>query len=546
MNLTKRLKGWLVANFGTKPDSTDDEFKMAAGMAMVEGKLSGEKYVELTKEEDEDEVNEFSEKLDKMTDSIDKLTTVLTPKEKEVSEEKEVEAETKEVEEEITEEKKVTLEKEKQMDGTISKMIASQGGTPDDANVDPKIRVKSAIESYGSTKTAMLYPKMTKAGTSHPLAGKQVMSHGRPLDTPSELKYALGGVWMKFCLAAATPRIAGNPQRAYEMLSEHEKGLFHHLVENEEWDATVKEGQPRSVKGYRGGVKVLIDDAISGGFEAAPIVFDDLAIETPQLYGELWPLINEVPLPRGRRVEGVSIGTLTVAWGGVDATAIALFNTAGYVAAFDTTVYRCQGAVQIGLDFMEDTPLNFGQTMGRQFGESLLVSLDDCVATGNGATQPQGIMNAAGTTVVAFGGATTLGAYETLLSSIHKREHKPNVMNSLVFCGTYVSYWRARGLNVTAADQRRLAGGEGDQGGYMSYKWMGQPYKINESLTNAQIFCAILARYRGYRRKGFTLRTSTEGDTLIRANEMLITFTARYGGQLERGACASRTITAPV
>lgn len=80
----------------------------------------------------------------------------------------------------------------------------------------------------------------------------------------------------------------------------------------------------------------------------------------------------------------------------------------------------------------------------------------------------------------------------------------------------------------------------------MSYKWMGQPYKINESLTNAQIFCAILARYRGYRRKGFTLRTSTEGDTLIRANEMLITFTARIGGQLERGACASRTITAPV
>ena len=544
MKVTKKLKGWLVANCEVKPDSTEDEFKMATGMAMVDGKLATEKYVELTKEEDEDEVNEFSEKLDKMTNSIEKLTTVLTSKE-EVKEEKEVETETKEVEDEVTEEKKVAPEKEKQMSGTISKMIASQGGTPDDVNADPKVRVKKAIESYGSTKTAMLYPERTKAGTFHPLAGKQVMSHGRPLDTPSELKYALGGTWMKFQLASATPQIAGNPQRAYEMLSEHEKGLFHHLIENEEWDATVKDGHPRSTKGYRGGVKVLLDDAISGGFEAAPIVFDDLAIETPQLYGELWPLINEVPLARGRRVEGVSIGTVTVGWGGVDATPIALFNTAGYVAAFDTTIYRCQGAVQIGLDFMEDTPLNFGQTISRQYGESLLVSLDDCVATGNGATQPQGIMNAAGTTVVAFGGATSLGAYETLLSSIHKREHKPNVMNSLVFCGTYVSYWRARGLNVTAADQRRLGGGESDQGGYMSYKWMGQPYKINESLANTQIFCAILTRYRGYRRKGFTLRTSTEGDTLIRANEMLITFTARYGGQLERGACAATTVTAP-
>ena len=74
---------------------------------------------------------------------------------------------------------------------------------------------------------------------------------------------------------------------------------------------------------------------------------------------------------------------------------------------------------------------------------------------------------------------------------------------------------------------------------------MNRPFKINESLTNAQIFYGIMARYRMYRRKGLTVRTSTEGDTLIRANELLIAVMARYGGQVERAACFGVTTTAP-
>jgi len=236
---------------------------------------------------------------------------------------------------------------------------------------------------------------------------------------------------------------------------------------------------------------------------------------------------------------------VTGGWGGVDATPIALFATAGYVAAFDTTIFRWEGAIVIGLDFLSDTPIDFGGTITRQYGERLLEDLDDVIATGNGVNQPQGIMNAAGTTAVAFGGATTLGAYETMLFSVAKNEHKPNVKASATFCGTETSYSRARGLNVTAADQRRLGGGEAGQGDYTSYRWMGRNYAINESLANTQIFYAIMKRYRMYRRKGFTVRTSTEGSTLIRANEMLVSVTARYGGQLERGACAAVTNTAP-
>ena len=68
---------------------------------------------------------------------------------------------------------------------------------------------------------------------------------------------------------------------------------------------------------------------------------------------------------------------------------------------------------------------------------------------------------------------------------------------------------------------------------------------ISTILANTQVFYAILARYRMYRRRGLVIRTSTEGDTLIRRNELLIVAMARYGGQLERGACAAVTTTAP-
>lgn len=533
LKITKELRDWLVADRKTAEDATEDEFRTDAGKAFAEGALTPEKYLELTKDEKVDEANGFAKKLDRMADGLADLTKVLT--------------EQKEKTEESKGEKKIDLGGNERHDDLedISKMISENGGTPTEFD-EAKVRVKSVKEAFSTIKTAAVYPMRTTKGTPHLFAGEPVVHHGRALDVPSDFDKALAGAWAKFQLASVTPRIAGNADLAWRALPEIDKRLLHHLCAEGMWDATEDHGKPRMEKGYHGGTKQLIDDVISGGFEAAPIVFDDLVIETPLLYGELWPLVNEIPLARGRRVEGVWIGTVTGGWGGVDATNIGLFGTAGYVAAFDTTIYRWQGAVLIGLDFMSDTPIDFGATITRQYGERLLEDLDDVVATGNGLTQPQGIMNAAGTTAVAFGGVTTLGAYETLEFSVHKRELKnPQNDRTYVFCGTDTSYSRARGLNVTAADQRRLGGGEANQGDYRSYRWMGRPFKINESLANTQLFAAVLARYRAYRRKGFTVRTSTEGATLIRANEMLITVMARYGGQLERGACAGVCTTAP-
>jgi len=250
------------------------------------------------------------------------------------------------------------------------------------------------------------------------------------------------------------------------------------------------------------------------------------------LTGELFPLVFTVPIDRGRRVEGVRTLNLTGAWGGIDATNIALFNTALYVVAFNTTIHRWQAAVQVGLDFLSDTPIDFGAHLTAQMGERLAEDLDDAIAAGNGTTAPEGVIVCATIGTVNWGGATSIGNYEALRFGVSKQEHTPAVKNSAVFCGTETSYMRARALPVGGADARRLFGMN-----YDTYSIMERPYKINGALANTQVFYALMGRYRMYVRRGLTVRTSTEGDTNIRGNLLLITATARYGGQMERGAC---------
>jgi HK97 family phage major capsid protein len=328
------------------------------------------------------------------------------------------------------------------------------------------------------------------------------------------------------------------------MLSDHEKSLLCYLAEEEQWDNSV-DGKFRTIKGYPGGIKALIDDATSGGLEAAPIVFDDRVIEAPLLYGELYPLVNEITLDRGRRIEGVSVSTVSGSWGGVDDTAISLFTTTSFVAAFDTTVFRWQGSVKIGLDFLSDTPIDFGKIITTQYGERLLEDLDDVIADGNGTTQPEGIMQSGGTAVT-WSSATSLGNYESLRFSVHKREHQGNMKRTAIFCGNETTYMRAKAIPVGTTDARRVFGsGNFGTSGLDDYQIMDRPFKINETLANTEVFYAIMSRYRMYRRKGFTVRQSTEGDTLIRDNELLIIVMARYGGQLERPACAGIVSDAP-
>ncbi len=553
MNLTEALKNWLVDKKGIDKDASDDEFNRAFAEALSDKSLSLEDCVELSKEPDDEDATEIAKHFTTLASGITETNTLLKSmieagKGGEEETNKETNKEGGKEEETPTKGKIPTGTKKVDIAG----IVASQGGTPTetDDNKDAKIRVKEAAEMYDTSRKSMSFPTHTAKGRTHQLAGERVKDCGRPLDEPSEQDAALAGAWAKFQIAAACSKVAGTAARAWEIMPEHDKNLLHHLTEKGMWDDSLDPdvtGRPRlrTRKGYGGGMKALIDDATSGGLEAAPIVFDDMVITTPLLYGELYPLVNTVPLSRGRRVEGLSTATVTGSWGGVDDTAISLFDTASYVSAFDTTIFRWEGAIRIGLDFLSDTPIDFGRHITGQYGERLMEDLDDVIAVGNGTTQPEGVINKSGATSISFGGATSIGNYESLRFGVVKAEHRANVRASAVFCGTETSYSNVMALNVGTNDARRLFSMAEQGPTYDGYTIMSRPYKINESLSNQQIFYAILARYRMYRRKGLAIRTSTEGDTLIRRNEMLIVAMARYGGQMERGAACAVVTNAP-
>lgn len=538
MRLTHKMRKWLVDECEVKATSTEDEFKKAAGTALAAGTLTAEKLMELSTTKEDEEADEVSGLFKGIADAISGLKSTI---EGDKGTKKEPEGEKKT-------EPTGTKGGEKHTPSMLEKMVTRFAPSMDDESVDGEkafsVRVKEAAEQYTDTKSTMTFPAYTEKGKPHPLAGQPVMdfSEGtsRKMDTPSDLDKAIAGAYAKFVVQMARVKSRG---LAFSQMPQHDRELLCYAMEKSNWSGASDGGDYADIKNRRltpSEQKALIDDATSGGLEAAPIVFDDQVIQAPLLNGELFPLVNQVPLDRGRRVEGVATGTVTGSWGGVDDTAVSLFNTASYVTAFDTTIFRWEGAIRIGLDFLSDTPIDFGAHITAQYGERLLEDLDDVIATGNGTTQPEGIMTKSGTTSVSFGGSTSIGNYESLRFGVAKNEHKANVKASAVFCGTETSYQRARAIPVGSSDARRLGGMD-----YDSYSWMQRPYKINESLSNEQIFYAILARYRMYRRRGLSMRQSSDGDTLLRANEMLLVALARYGGQLERGAVAAVTSTAP-
>lgn len=552
MKLTEAMKAWLIENCDVKKDATDDEFRAAVGVALAEGKLTPVKLAELSQTKETQEANAFATQLDGLGKSLATLTELLADRKATEKEETPPETESKDKETETKEtETKETKPKTKGMKPLtdLHKLLSSVDPERDD---DIDVRVKEAAEMYDSSTKSLTYPALMKeaGGDSrpHPFGGQPVREFGlsgRALNEPSERDKAVVGAYAKFLVSKARNR---SSTLAFHSLPSHDKELLLYAMDKMSWggDSAGRDdyNDIDNRKLTPTEQKAVIDDSTSGGLEAAPIVFDDMVIQTPLLYGELFPLVNVVNLDRGRRVEGVSTGTVTGSWGGVDASAITLFTTTSYVAAFDTTIYRWQGAIQIGLDFLSDTPIDFAAHITAQYGERLLEDLDDVISAGNGTTQPEGVMNC-GATAVAFGGSTTIGGYESLRFGVAKAEHKANVRNTAVFCGNETSYSRARALSVGGSDARRLFGMDHFNTQAGGYTIGGGAYKINEALANTQIFYVILARYRMYRRRGLTIRSSTEGDTLIRNNEMLLVAMARFGGQMERSAAASLTTTAP-
>lgn len=470
--VTKRVREFLVKNHGLAENATDDAAKSLCLDLVAKGDLDTQKLRELT----EKDANE----------SEQRLTAVV---EKAVSQ---------------------------AIGSTQPRTYTGGGPTPDavfgggmiEGKSGNHIRVKAAGEMYDHTKYVCKHAK-----TGMPVHDEQ----GRLVETVSEYERARIGVYFKW-LAGRN----GIPV----VLTEHERGLWAEMLEKDHWVGKVGSEWSNRIDNYY--IKALVSDSTSGGLEINPIYFDSAVITKPLLTGELYPSVNIQEVPRGARIEGASIGNPTVVWGTNEPTAQTLFNSDSLVAAIDTTIHTVSCFVEVGRDLMSDSPVAIGQVLEENIGARMSEELDRVIAVGDGVSEPEGIFTASGigvaTTENGNAGAPTVADYEELLFTVGKQYRKSP---RCAWIGNDTTYSRARGIAVDSTDQRRVFGMD-----HESYMLFSRPFKINNNVANTDCAFGDLSRYRMYRRQGFGVEMSKEGDTLLRRNTLLIGVRGRFGGRV--------------
>ena len=540
MKLTQATKNWLIENAGVSKDASDEEFQQAAAAALVSGKLDHAKYAELQKSPE-------SNSADKLVAGI--VAGVSGAISKALEEKFGNSAEPKasvQTADQIVKSAGATA------GGPVAGGTGTVGGGDGEGAAAKAIadgagksapRLISVKEMYRTNRSDLTYQKDGK----HPaLAGRAVTSFGgRQMYEGSELDKAICGAWFKRMVQAGGVSQFGTPP--WLRMTDHDRELikyaahetnFTGLIGGEWEDKGASKVDNRRLA--QGEVKTLLDDATSGGLEIVPIVFDDMIITYPLLFGELFPLVRLVDIARGRRIEGASVNNVTFTSGIAEGTAITPLTTTAFIAAFDTTIYNAVGAIELGLDFQADSPVAIGDMVIESYGRAALNWLDIQIALGDGTTEPQGIMNASGVTDTDWGAdAATVSDYEGLLFGVPKEYREASMRSRQVFCANETTYRRARGISVGVDDQRRVFGMDHEE-----YRLLGHPYKIVQSMGNGEVFFADLSRYRMYRRLGLGIRVELGGRELALKNQALIVARMRFGGKLEDSSAASLTDSA--
>lgn len=430
-------------------------------------------------------------------------------------------------------------------------MTDAADGDAGSGEEDPHIRVKSVVEQFDDTRTAATYDKSSNDFLRKTMGGKRVnIGEGigmpsRYLDMPTERSKAVAGAWFKRMIGNAY-RNTGRPIRPEFKLTELDQKLIEYAVHECKFVGPVDydERSDESPQWYKSSVptemqrKALLDDSTSDGLEAVPIEFDDAVIITPLLEGELFPLVTIRNVTR-RRIEGFSIGNPTISWGTAEGSAISLFTTTSFISAFDTTIYPVAGAMEVGLDFLADSPNDIGSIIIDRYGSQFRKEMDDVIADGSdSSSQPEGLFQASSTTTVnSENGSTgdwTVSDIESLLFGVAKQYRQEAGRDRAIFLSNETTYQRWHGIEVGTADQRRVLGMN-----HESYRTLNHPHKINEDLGNQEAGFFCLNRYRFYRRAGFGVRIVTEDQTLARKNMEMIVVRARVGGQLELGGAGA-------
>lgn len=558
MKVTKALRDWAIANLGVKADAGDEAVKAAVLDALASQKLTQAKFAELLAEAPTATVADMVGKA--VGDALAPLKDMLAKLGQNGGTTTANGTQTDTTQKTTTPTEPTLTDDEQRIKGLLDKLgikapAAGAGATGDDtsnpttvvfksANGAKSPRVKSIAEKYNATKSKIHYPaKRSVAGGSlnHPFAGQPAMYCGEQLETASRLGKAVSQAYFKWCLA--TSCAAHDIPRGLKMTDE-DRDLLNFALHEMEWSGVVKtsddgymwESKVARRKLTEFEIKALLDDSTSGGIEIAPIEFDDALITTPVLFGELFPLVNVVDVSRGRRMKGGAVSNPTFA-SSTEGTAITAFDTTSFVSAFDTNIYVAAAAMEIGMDFEEDSPTNIGSIIMEKYGEKAQEWLDMVIAVGDGTTQPEGIFTASGTTSIASdmstSGPATVGDYEALMFGVPK-QYRAAKGGRNVYLANETTYRRARAIPVGPSDERRVFGmTHGD------FMLLDTPYKINASIANNKAAYFNAGYYRMYRRLGFNLRMENTGNYLATRNLRLIVARMRYGGRLELGAAAA-------
>lgn len=540
MTLTLALKGYIAEKCGVAADAADDVFKKSLGEGIADGRLDMDKVKELSlvkATEAEAKVRgmvseEVAKAMAPLAASLDAITKALGNGAKPAGNDG-----------------AGTLE-----GGLANKAFnAAAGASGGDGGSTGRVELLSVVERFSHSPTACTYDKSQNEFLSKSFGGVQVYSGnqghgGYALDMPTDRTKSIAGAWFKRLIGLAY-RQAGALVPPQFTLNEQDRHLVNYAIHECKFVGALPGqyggeayllGEKLTNDFWR---KTLLDDSTSGGLEAVPIEFDAAVILTPVLNGELFPLVDVRNVNR-RRIEATRIGNPTVSWGGASGTSISLFNTDSFISAFDNNIHVIDGACELGNDFLADSPLAVASILQNNYSEVFKQQLDNVIATGDGITQPEGLFTASGvTSVTPAGGAGTapqVGDYEGMMHGIAKEYQQeaglpPN--SRMVFIGTQTSYQRARSIPVDSSNDARRIFGQDNQ---MDYRLMGLRYAINSSLTNAQLGCFCLNRYRMYRRLGFTVQIAMNDAQSIRRNTQTIVVRGRFGGALEKAAAGTK------
>jgi HK97 family phage major capsid protein len=540
--LTKALKNHAIKHFGLKETDKDEVYQKRLAFLVLQKKILPNMLAKL-------QADDHPDNQDKTTDTKKTTTAPSPPTQTDKTPSKRVDPNGSKKGNGGMKKKDI----QKAIDDAVTTAVADavkrvkvelDSGNPDPSILNPakmfsgaaKVRVKAAREQYDHTHKGATIPERNSLGGTRSDKDQPATYFGKQLNHPSDLDKAYAQAWVKWCINHQNS--TGQRVKRNYILTDHDVDLVNDLMHNHTWSGEI--GKSEEI--YRQKLtdlqrKTLLDDTYSGGIEATPVVFDEAIVLIPVLYGQLFPHVNVENLSRGRRVKSAILNNPTFQSGVAEGTAIQPFNTASFIQAFDTPINVAAGAMEIGLDFEEDTPVDLGAMIIQKYGEKMMEWLDRVIAVGNGNQEPLGFFNSLGLTVISSdnqnGGPPTVGDFENLYFGIAMQwRMEPGAM--VAYVSNDVTYARARKIRVAPGDERRVFGmTHGD------YELLERPYRIQNNIPNNLAASVNLKRYRMYRRLGLTVRIETQGRQLAIQNTKLIVVRARYGGQIENaGALA--------